>query len=131
MIDEVMDRDALIEKLAQADKKSKARVIILATAIGAIFAVVLFQEVFAKIIYSVKHEIPFNKVDYAKEQMELWRKNMECTTEPPNGITMSNGSRIDVNICESGDILLRFTPADGKGGFYRWVSLDSLSKAPW
>jgi hypothetical protein len=127
-----MNEDALragdlIERIKHAEKKSRVRTILISVIVAAIFVGVAFQGVLKKAYLAYTSGIPFNSYDYSVAQLEMSHNNLECLAAPYNWIRQPNGSAIDVKVCRSGDILIRYHRADGTM-LFRWVAANSLAR---
>jgi len=96
-----------------------------AFAVAALSAIPTYIEVF----YSHKYDVPFGQSSTAKQQNDLWEKNLSCTAAPIDGFLTDFNIEVDAIICRSGDVLVRVrTPA--KQAFYRWVPVEGFPIKP-
>ena len=73
--------------------------------------------------------VEYGTVKQAKQQKDMWQKNMECTAAPFDWLTTPTNTLVDATICRSGDVLVRVKSPDQQQ-FYRWVPVDSIASDP-
>lgn len=71
--------------------------------------------------------VEYGTTKQARQQRDMWQKNMECTAAPFDWLTTPTNTLVDATICRSGDVLVRVKSADQKQ-FYRWVPVDSIAE---
>jgi len=71
--------------------------------------------------------IPSDSLAVAKEQVQLWNKNFECSRENDlKCIKTKMNHEIGALVCPSGDVLIKIlSPEKGKP-YYRWIGLDTF-----
>ena len=74
---------------------------------------------------SMKYQVPWGQSSVAKEQDDLWRINLSCTSVPLDPLLTAHNIEVDATICQSGDVLVRIFPPSGKK-FYKWVALNKV-----
>lgn len=102
-----------------------------ALAVALVSAIPTYVEIF----YSKKYEVPFGQSAAAKQQNDLWQRNLSCSAAPFDGLKTDFNVEVDAIICRSGDVLVRVR-APNNASFYRWVPVDmfpikSASAFPW
>jgi hypothetical protein len=74
-------------------------------------------------VWSWSKGVPIEKVAAAREQDDLWAKNILCSSAPFDGVVNEFNVKVDATICKSGDVLVRFVgPNERKS--YRWVPVE-------
>jgi hypothetical protein len=63
----------------------------------------------------------------AKQQNELWRKNISCLGAPSAWFESTANVKIDATICDSGDIFVQAMTPDNKPHM-SWIALDDVVK---
>lgn len=71
------------------------------------------------------YAVPFGQSTNAKEQDDLWRINLPCASAPIDPLVTSYNIQVDATICQSGDVLVKIFPPDGKK-FYKWVAVNNV-----
>jgi hypothetical protein len=80
------------------------------------------------IFYSVKLDVPFDEVQIAREQNNLWNKNFECARTSPIywSEVDDKGIKIGVTACPSKDVLVA---VNGKiQPSYRWIGFNTFNQ---
>jgi len=92
-----------------------------ALGIAILSAIPTYYEAF----YSHKYDVPYGQSATARQQNDMWEKNLTCTAAPIDGFITDFNIEVDAIICRSGDVLVRVrTPA--KQEFYRWVPVEGF-----
>lgn len=91
----------------------------------------LFISLFASIptfyeaYYAVKVGVSFGESKKAIEQKDFWNKNLSCKIAPLESVITPNNTKVDVTICETGDVLIKVFKPEGENA-YEWVGVDSV-----
>jgi hypothetical protein len=80
---------------------------------------------FVEFFHSKQYGVPYGQSKEAKQQDDLWKKNLKCTAAPMDGLTTASNVVVDATICRSGDVLVRINTPDNRN-FYKWVSVDAV-----
>lgn len=91
-------------------------------------AVVGAVPTFVELARSVSAGVPFGKSAQAKEQQDLWAKNLKCTEANYDGLTNQVNVYVDATICKSGDVLVRYVGPRDDQKSYRWVPVETFDK---
>jgi hypothetical protein len=92
-----------------------------AVAVALVSAIPTYIELFN----SSKFDVPFGQSSLAKQQNDLWERNLTCSAAPLDPFVNEYNVEVDAIICKSGDVLVRVrTP--NKKTFYRWVPVDAF-----
>jgi hypothetical protein len=98
--------------------------------------VILYPAVFLAIITAVpqwvqlalnwNNDIPLEKIEAAKSQSALFKKNLTCTTAPLDAFYLTpKNVKVDATICASGDVFVRMITPENAKSFY-WVDVDKV-----
>jgi hypothetical protein len=71
--------------------------------------------------------LPVSKKDADKLQ-QLWQRNYICAAAPGTWLSASGNVRILSNVCDTGDVFVHATTADGRD-HYGWLSRDDIMKS--
>ena len=74
---------------------------------------------------AVWHNTATDSFRVAEQQNALWRKNLACSARPFNWYHNPRNTRVDAQICPSGDVFVRVSTPDDRT-FFEWVDVDSL-----
>lgn len=94
-----------------------------ALAIALLGSIPTFKELYESISLGVE----YGSSKKAKDQREMWEKNLECTAAPFDWLRTSKNVMVDATICPSGDVFVRVKAPENKQ-FYEWVAVDSFFK---
>lgn len=76
------------------------------------------------------HGIPASYLGAAKEQIELWDSNFECSKENKlESIETLTNFQVGALVCPSGDVLVKVYSPLEKKPFYRWIGINSFIQA--
>jgi len=124
MSGESMNFEELLAEVQLKEKRSRKRRFALYAIPIAAAIFLIYTSTVERLYFSLKYDIPLDQVDLAKEQHEMWVANLTCTGSL-QVITLSDGTRVGIQACPSGDILVKLINPDGTK-FYRWISRRGL-----
>jgi uncharacterized protein YprB with RNaseH-like and TPR domain len=89
-------------------------------------AIITAMPQWVQMVANWKSDLPLEDNGEYKEQGELYRKNLPCSTRPLDDLYVTpNKLKVDATICASGDILVRmFTPENSQKVY--WLDVEKL-----
>jgi hypothetical protein len=78
-------------------------------------------------VSALRHNVPVNEWQIARENARLWSENLDCTARPPQKVIEHADVKVTALVCPNADVLVGVS-REGRSSL-RWIGHDTLKRA--